>query len=209
MSEPPAELLDRRSEPEARAVLEDWLSERGRDLQWLGAVATSHADAVAAAAADAADAADADDDDAAAATDVDDDAAADADADTADAADAADAANGQAFKAVNRMTRGNEMREGLKVLVVPGSYWSLTQIGWLRRIDGDEWELVDARVLRRVGGRVPLATLAAEGPGETIHVEKAAELPEEIHRLTIRRCIPANEKAWMEYCPKPTGWVER
>lgn len=100
------------------------------------------------------------------------------------------------------------MREGLKIVVTPGNYWALTQIGWLRRVDGDEFELVGARVLRRVGDRVPLATLAAKGPGKTIHVEEAAQTPEELHRLTIRRCIPADVEAWAKHCPKPKNWKD-
>lgn len=98
------------------------------------------------------------------------------------------------------------MREGLKILVTPGNYWALTQIGWLRRVSGDEMELVGARVLRRIGERVPLAKLAADGPGNTIQVEAVAEIPEEVHRLAIRRCIPANEKEWAKWCPKPKDW---
>jgi hypothetical protein len=98
------------------------------------------------------------------------------------------------------------MRSGLKVIVTPGNYWALTQIGWLRRVDGDEYELVGARSLRRIGEQVPLATLAAKGPGKTIQVQPASEQPEELHRLTIRRCIPANEAAWAKECPRPKDW---
>ena len=54
-TEPPDELLLRRSEPETRAVLEDWLAERGRNLRWLSdayADADADADADAVAVAD-------------------------------------------------------------------------------------------------------------------------------------------------------------
>lgn len=101
------------------------------------------------------------------------------------------------------------MREGLKIVVTPGNYWALTQVGWLRRVDGDEYELVGARTLRRVGDMVPLAELAASGPGKTIKLMPAAVEPEELHRLLIRRCIPASEDAWAKHCPKPAGWDAR
>ncbi len=98
------ELLARRSDPEARAVLSDWLLEHGRKLrdvmpaEWHGLVDDAAAAADAAADADAAAAAAdaADDDDDAADADADDDdaaAAADAAADADAAAAAADAAD--------------------------------------------------------------------------------------------------------------------
>lgn len=100
------------------------------------------------------------------------------------------------------------MRDGLKLLVTPGSYWGLTQIGWLRHLEGDEYEFIGCRTLRRVGQQVPLAKLADEGPDRTIELQPAAAKPEEIHRLLIRRSLPANEEAWKKHCPKPKDWEE-
>jgi hypothetical protein len=202
------------SDPHSRAVLEDSLLQQGRSLRWVAwtglyavavapAAADAAADAVAPAAADAVDAdADADAASPGAAADADGVAADAADA-AADAADAADAARQTITR---RIKEEPDMRDGLKIVVTPGSYWALTQIGWLRRLDGDEYELVGARTLRRVGAQVPLAQLAAEGPGDSIKVQPTAVEPEEIHRLLIRRSIPASESAWAKWCPKPAGW---
>jgi hypothetical protein len=125
------------------------------------------------------------------------------------AADAAADADADANHKRNSFLRGtSDMRAGLKIVVTPGNYWCLSQIGWLRRVEGDEWELVGARTLRRIGEQVPLAEIAAKGPGKTIKLMPVAEQPEEIHRLLIRRSIPANEAAWAEHCPKPDDWKD-
>ena len=100
------------------------------------------------------------------------------------------------------------MRDGLKLVVTQRGYWPLVQVCWVRSVGGDEYELVGARVLRRIGDRVPLSELAAKGPGKTIRLQFAAEEPEETHRLLMGRCIPANVKNWIEHCPKPREWVD-
>jgi hypothetical protein len=214
-------LWDHVSEPESRAVLEDALSEQGRSLRWLPvavavADADADADAVAGAVADA---------DAGAVADAD----AGADAGAVAGADAGSVAGSVAGAvagadadadadadavAVNerliRFLRGDpEVRPGLKLVVTPGtSYWGMTQVGWLRRVEGDEWELVGARTLQRIGDLVPISTLADKGPGKTIKLLPASKEPEELHRLIIRRCIPATESAWIKHCPKPAGWID-
>ena len=204
--------------PQARAVTEDALLESGRSLSWLGWVLTRPADAAAdadaddAAAADA-DAADADDDDA---DDADDAAAADDDADADDAADDADdaaaddaAADDAARRNINRILRGAEMREGLVLLQLPGRYWAVTRIGWARRVEGDEWELLGARTIVRTGQAEPLDKLASRGIGTTHRLNDASEAPELFHRLLVRRCLVANEKAWAKNCPRPADWGTR
>ncbi len=37
-------------------------------------------------------------------------------------------------------------------------------------------------------------------------LSEAAEVPEEIHRLVIRRSLPASTKAWSKHCPRPADW---
>ena len=98
------------------------------------------------------------------------------------------------------------MTPGLKIVVTPGNYYGLTQVGWLRSTGGDEYELVGARTIRTVRDYIPLATLANGGPTKDVRLQDASARPEEIHRLLIRRCIPANEEKWAAECPKPKGW---
>jgi hypothetical protein len=102
------------------------------------------------------------------------------------------------------------MRDGLKIIVLPGSrYYNVVRIGWLRRVSGDEYELVNARTVVRTasyeaGG---LARLASHGIEKRYKLSTADEGVEEIHRLVIRRSMPATEKSWAKDCPKPKGWT--
>jgi hypothetical protein len=103
------------------------------------------------------------------------------------------------------------MKDGLKIIQLPGRYgYSVTLVGWLRRINGDEYELLNACTVARNGNYKldGLQKLASDGPKKSYDVTSAASMPEEVHRLLIRRSLPANEAAWREHCPKPKGWVE-
>jgi len=172
-------LLLRRSEPEARAVLEDWLRENGRHVRsalMVGRIQAADADAYADADADAYADADADADaaadayadadaaaadaDAYAAAYADADAAADAYADAdaaaayaaayADADAAAYAAHQLQKRFINSIKNGEtEMTEGFAILFSTGTYFSSCRMGWLRQAGGDEWEVVSARNVRR------------------------------------------------------------
>jgi len=215
-------LYDHRSDPAVRSVLDDLVEEQtGRPptrlglALWIAADAGADADADdAAAGAAAADAADADADDAdaadaaagAAAAD-----AADADADDADADDADDAdADAADARLTKYLTKEPDMRNGLKIIQVPGRYagWAVTRVGWLRRISGDEWEMIGARTIIRTGSPRPLDSLAADGPRKDHRLTDPAVAPEEIHRLVIRRSLPASVEAWAKHCPRPQNWID-
>ena len=190
----PAELLARRSEPEARAVLEDWLTERGRKvcsvLPLIGRL-EEYADAYAYADADA-------DADAYAYAD------ADADADAYDAyADAyADADASRAQKQlINSLKHGDEMREGLTILFSTGTYFSSCRMGWLRPVNGDEWEILSARNVRRTAsnGIIALATCAAEKGLGGHELGEVDPEPEDVHRLHCLKSIRVAEKDWPKW----------
>lgn len=104
------------------------------------------------------------------------------------------------------------MKDGLKILQLPGGYYgySVTRVGWVRRLRGDDYELVGGRTMAREGQYSidGITKAAAKGPkGYKLSVPD--EMPEELHRLLIRRAVPANEKAWADACPRPTNWQER
>ena len=111
------------------------------------------------------------------------------------------------------LTEEPDVRDGLKVIQITGAYYgyAVTRVGWLRRVRGDEYELLPGAVTVTRTGNVDqngLDKLAAKGLGERYSASDASEQPEEIHRLLIRRCIPANEKAWAEALPRPKDWQE-
>ena len=198
-------LIDTRSDPDARSVLEDYERShfRASTVSRFGFTLSiaADADADADAAADAA-AADAAADAAAAAA-----AAADADASTA-----ATAAATAAYRLTTALFKEPDMQDGIKVFQIPGTYgsWSVTIVGWIRRVSGDEWEVLPgARTIRRTGSYnlAGLDRLANEGnTGNGYALGDAAIGTESLHRLLIRRCLPANEKAWERDCPRPASW---
>lgn len=102
------------------------------------------------------------------------------------------------------------MRNGLKILQVPGRYgYSVTVVGWLRRVVGDEMELLNACTVARTGNyRMDgLQKLASDGPKKGYDVTEPAKMVEDIHRLVIRRSINADPEKWPQ-SPKPKGWVD-
>jgi hypothetical protein len=105
------------------------------------------------------------------------------------------------------------MREGLKIIQIQITNWrALTFVGWLKRRYGDEYDLIDARIITRKSGEPAdwngVADLAENGPGKKYLLAPIMKEPEELHRLSnIRRSKPADEKAWAKHCPKPKDWV--
>ncbi len=103
------------------------------------------------------------------------------------------------------------MTPGLKILQIQITNWrAITFVGWLRRVVGDEYELVDARIVTRSTGQSAswngVAELAENGPGR-YKMAPRMKTPEQLHRLgNIRRCKPAIESVWASSCPKPDGW---
>ena len=193
--DPPDELVNNRADPDDRAVLEDWYLDRGIRVTRLGcALFFIHAyDAAAAYAA----------------------AANNTDADAADAADDAaaaayDDAAAAAVVALSTLLLGEiDMHDGLKLIQLPGRYgYSVTRVGWMRRVGGDEWELLPGAVsIGRTSGQRTIDQVAIDGPGKDHQLWPPSKGVEEIHRLVIRRSMPADEKAWAKHCPKPKDWA--
>jgi len=99
------------------------------------------------------------------------------------------------------------------VLQVTGAYYgyAVTLAGWVRRVGGDEYEMLPGHVtVLRTGNRDPngLDRLAAEGPGKNYQCSEPSKGTELLHRLLVRRPKPANEKAWEKILPRPKGWQE-
>jgi hypothetical protein len=79
----------------------------------------------------------------------------------------------------------------------------------MRRISGDEYEtLPGSRTIVRTGNQRTLASLASDGPKTDHTLSDPDGGTEEIHRLLIRRSLPANEKVWAKHCPRPKNWQD-
>ena len=104
--------------------------------------------------------------------------------------------------------------KGLRIVSIPSGYNPYVLIGWLRRLEGDEYELVGARVIRRYGTDVSLTQLAEDGPAHDTQLLRASAHPEPVNRLLMSRCLVTNEDAWStkrakdKACPRPNGWVD-
>ena len=105
------------------------------------------------------------------------------------------------------------MRDGLVLVQFPGGYYrNVTRVGWLRRVEGDEFELFGAVTVWRESGSFDpagLEKLAAGGLGKGYRASEPSPVAELAHRLTVRRVLRADEKAWARTCPKPKGWEEK
>jgi len=99
----------------------------------------------------------------------------------------------------------HDMRNGLKIFSLPGGYYPFVLVGWLRRVEGDEYEVLGGRVIRRFGQSQALSSLAQKGPAKDTEL-LAASPTETVHRLLIGRCIPCEPSAWAKECPKPKEW---
>ncbi len=100
------------------------------------------------------------------------------------------------------------MKEGIAIISQPSGWYPYVQIGWLKHLDGFEWEIHGVRVIRLFGPNVALTTLAEKGPQHGTELLPASHLPELIFRPNVRRCIVADARAWVKECPKPKSWEE-
>lgn len=102
------------------------------------------------------------------------------------------------------------MTNGLKILQLPGRYagYSVTLVGWLRRVNGDEWALLPgARAIRLIGEPQGLGWLAANGIGNHYEfIGQPSGAIEHVHRLVIRRALEADETKYADDCPRPKDW---
>lgn len=140
-----------------------------------------------------------------------------ADADTNANVSAADAADDDAYAADDESTNSiteEQMRPGLLMIKYLGWYGrGLVRVGWVRRVDGDELELMlgAVSVWRRGAPITPLDVLAAHGPKAHRHSAESPSLViEPLHRWSGFRWLYCNEEAWAEDCPslvRPKDWT--
>lgn len=98
------------------------------------------------------------------------------------------------------------MRPGLKLIKQPG-YYGPTRIGWVRRIQGDEYEMLPGwRTVWRTSGNRLLEHLAADGPGKDHALGEPSKVPNELNRHLIWASMPADEEAWRKFVPMPSNW---
>ena len=93
------------------------------------------------------------------------------------------------------------MFETLAILCLPGGYYPYVLVGWCKCKGGFEWEIQNARIIRRFGNNAQLSQLAKNGPQSDTHL--LDPINEFVFRPNVRRFIPCNIEAWETHCPKP------
>jgi hypothetical protein len=230
MEFPPLYLLDNRSDPDVRTVLDDWYRTRGVPIPPLGVVMYAvelvgdNYDGGDGAAYDAADPSLFEDgiedgnepdavtvgsvDDAMASTSFD-DVSGFIDDDISDAGDCDDVLGFNLFQSVDF----DMLHDGIYLLRLRGGWYGrgIPVIGWLRRVGGDWWQLLPgARVVaRRDDDMTSIAVLAGSGPTSSHVMRDPSTAVEIVNALGILRIFIADEAAWSKDCPRPAGWVER
>lgn len=129
---------------------------------------------------------------------------------TADAAADAAAAALRLLRNRNAELHGEiDMRDGLKIIKLPGGWRGTTFVGWVKRVAGDEYVLLPGHCwVHRTSGSRELSDLAADGPKSDHRVHEPARTEEEFNRFAVKRCKVADEKAWAKWCPRPKDWNE-
>jgi hypothetical protein len=211
----PQFLLNRRSDPHARIILEKWLKKTGRtmlDIMPWSLISCGFEDGTFS--DDGIGDGGGDGGDGYGDGGGDGDSSAGGDGSLGDGSYGEGGPIGQDTQIANLKKEEVNMTPGLKLVSIGGGgFYPYIMVGWWKQVDGDEWECYNARIIKRQGGEVALTTLAAHGPQEAKGRNKEtvllpmAEAPEEVHRLMIRRCLKCDETSWATACPKPENWT--
>ena len=180
------------SDPHWRAVYEDGLREKGA---WSGAalmlrmgILSADANANANAYADA---------------------NANADAD----ADAYANANANAVPPLN-LSGGTHVKPGLYLFSTQSGNLVVLRIGWVQRVEGDEYEALNMVTPLRNDYSKMFADAAIDGPPKGWKYTRPLPRPSPLNRFHILGPVSLDpstvgweNKSWNDICPKPKGWA--
>jgi hypothetical protein len=106
------------------------------------------------------------------------------------------------------LSGGQHMKEGLYVWSQPSGGVVVLRIGWIRRVEGDEYEAQHMVTPKRNGDySVMLADLAIDGPTKKWDYTRPLPRPSPLNRFHIFGPVSLEPSQWSEICPKPKGWV--
>ena len=98
------------------------------------------------------------------------------------------------------------MRNGLYLITTPsGGSVAVLRVGWLRRVEGDEYELVNARTPLR-GEYTTTFDQAQNIPPKNWKWTEPLVRPLQLHRFQIRAPVELDEKGYAKLFPRPEGW---
>lgn len=96
-----------------------------------------------------------------------------------------------------------QMFEGMALIQVKGNYgYLITKVGWLHRVEGDEWVIRGSIIIKRTGVLTDIEILASEGLNSSHIASAPTKVGERLHRWTPVRCLEVNVDKWITLCPK-------
>lgn len=98
------------------------------------------------------------------------------------------------------------MRNGLYLLTTPSSgNVAVLRVGWLRRVEGDEYEVINARTPLR-GEYKTTFDMAQNAPPPGWKWTEPLERPLQLHRFQIRAPVELSAEGYAKLCPRPEGF---
>jgi len=83
------------------------------------------------------------------------------------------------------------------------------RIGWVRRIEGDEYEGLHVVTPKRNGDYDTMFSDAAiDGPPKKWDYTRPLPRPSPLNRFHILGPVSLDPKQWADVCPTPKGWME-
>jgi hypothetical protein len=101
---------------------------------------------------------------------------------------------------------GSHVKPGLYLFATPSGGRAVLRVGWIRRVDGDEYEVVGQRTPKRGEYNTMPSDAAAKGPPRAWTFTDAHPTPCPLTRYHIHHPWPCDERAWATVCPRPEGW---
>lgn len=110
------------------------------------------------------------------------------------------------------------MQQSLMIYQLPGGRYGrlLTRVGWFKHLDGDNWVVVDSRIVVRKrqdrfrwDGLDRLADNGPEKEGYKLYDPMIEPQPLHVLWLIGPRVCRLKGTDWLEACPKPNGWGAR
>ena len=99
------------------------------------------------------------------------------------------------------------MKNGLYLFTQPSGGVTVIRIGWIKRLEGDEYEVLNSVTPKRAGDYETMwSDVAIDGPPKKWSFTRPIPGGCPITRWQILGPVPLQESQWTKLCPKPKDW---